>query len=427
MPASPRQRVSLLTYASFLFGSRRAIETILVARGVFPLALLLTISAGFAREYDGEYLVAEPWYVLVPLVVALAMGTVLWLVLMAASRYFLPPDAAPGRVYAGFLTCYLLTAPMAWLYAVPYERWLSELDATRWNLWTLSAVSAWRVLLITRVAAILFRRSFWAMLAPVLLFASSAVVIALAASIRLPEFMAGVRMSDVEELVLKMTGSWFTLALLSWPVWAIGTTVAAMAKPEQLAPAADVSRDAKPAAAWIVAVIASVLVWGPLLPGPQSEQGLRYQVESRFARHEIAAALRQMSSHEQAEFPPHWRPPPLGFREFRSLTIVDVIEHFSETEPADWVREPYFESLSRILSAPRGALFVIAEEDWPRLVESLRRLPEGPAVACEAYGALKRWSTSDGFGDCVAELLDLAWQSGCPEALLNAAMGPGER
>ena len=48
------QRISLLTYIAFLFGSRRAIEAILSAHGVLPIAVLLTVSAGLAREYDGE-------------------------------------------------------------------------------------------------------------------------------------------------------------------------------------------------------------------------------------------------------------------------------------------------------------------------------------------------------------------------------------
>lgn len=96
------QRVSLLSYVAFLFGARRAIEAVLSARAVFPLAVLLTISAGFAREYDGEYLVAEPWYVLVPLAVALAMGTVLFLVLLATSWRFHPPGVSGGRSICSF-------------------------------------------------------------------------------------------------------------------------------------------------------------------------------------------------------------------------------------------------------------------------------------------------------------------------------------
>src|SRR5262245_10759862 len=115
MAVGADQRVSLCTYIAFLFGSRRAIESVLTARGVFPLAVLLTISAGLAREYDGEYLVAEPWYVFVPLVVALGMATALWLVLLATSWRFLPIGVPGYRAYLQFLTCYLLTAPMAWL------------------------------------------------------------------------------------------------------------------------------------------------------------------------------------------------------------------------------------------------------------------------------------------------------------------------
>ena len=412
------QRVSLLSYVAFLFGARRAIEAVLSARAVFPLAVLLTISAGFAREYDGEYLVAEPWYVLVPLAVALAMGTVLFLVLLATSWRFHPPGASGGRTYLQFLTCYLLTAPLAWLYAIPYERMFNELDATRCNLWTLSLVSAWRVLLITRIASIQFRRHFLAMLAPVMLFASTAAVIALGARIRLPEIMAGVRMSDMQQLIHQATDMWFMAALFTWPIWALLAVVAATARPGDSRPVSDETRRAKPNASWILAAVASVLVWALFLSGPQREQGLRYEVERLFARKEIANGLRLVTAHEQSEFPPHWQPPPVGYREFPDLSLTDVIEHFSANEPPDWVREPYFEKLTRVLSAHHGA-YLISETDWPRLVDALHRLPEGPTVACDAYAAMKLWWEGDRIGDCVSELLELARQNRCPEALMD--------
>ena len=55
-----------------------------------------------------------------------------------------------------------MTAPLAWLYAIPYERFLSPVGATRANLWTLGLVAAWRVLLIIRVLVVLlsYRRLF---------------------------------------------------------------------------------------------------------------------------------------------------------------------------------------------------------------------------------------------------------------------------
>src|SRR5262245_57749724 len=65
----------------FLIGQRGAIETAArQGRRLVWIALLLVVSAGLAREYDGEDLLARPWFVLAPLAVSLPMALTLWTV-----------------------------------------------------------------------------------------------------------------------------------------------------------------------------------------------------------------------------------------------------------------------------------------------------------------------------------------------------------
>ncbi len=59
--------MSIITILRFLVGDRDAILNIASSRGAIWIGLLLVLSAGFPREYDGEDLLHEPWHLLLPL------------------------------------------------------------------------------------------------------------------------------------------------------------------------------------------------------------------------------------------------------------------------------------------------------------------------------------------------------------------------
>jgi hypothetical protein len=54
------------TLIQYLFGNRRAIVDIANCRHAVWLGMLMVLSAGFAREYDGEDLLHDPWHLLMP-------------------------------------------------------------------------------------------------------------------------------------------------------------------------------------------------------------------------------------------------------------------------------------------------------------------------------------------------------------------------
>ena len=58
--------MTLGTLARYLIGDRTAILTLVRQRGALLVGALLVLSAGFAREYDGEDLWHEPWHLLLP-------------------------------------------------------------------------------------------------------------------------------------------------------------------------------------------------------------------------------------------------------------------------------------------------------------------------------------------------------------------------
>lgn len=171
---------------------RAAIERALSTRGLLALGLVLVASAALAREYDAEFIPHNPMVLAVPFVASAAAAFLLFVVLwFAAARKGWPgnqpapfspaPDAPRASfwpMFGRFLGVFWLTAPMAWLYGIPFERMLPELAAAEANLWMLAFVATWRVAVMVRVAQVMFGFSLWQALVLVLFFGDVAVLAA---------------------------------------------------------------------------------------------------------------------------------------------------------------------------------------------------------------------------------------------------------
>src|SRR5262245_33154150 len=70
--------MGILMLVRYLCGSRDAIQTIAGNRHAPWIGLLFVLSAGFAREYDGEDLLHEPWYVVIPVGASLVTSFLLF-------------------------------------------------------------------------------------------------------------------------------------------------------------------------------------------------------------------------------------------------------------------------------------------------------------------------------------------------------------
>ena len=169
---------------------RAAIERALSTRGLLALGPVFVASAALAREYDAEFIPHNPIVLAVPFVASAAAAFLLFVVLwFAAARKgwpgnqpapFAPGPEAPRAsfwpMFGRFLGVFWLTAPMAWLYGVPFERMLPELAAAEANLWMLAFVATWRVAVMVRVAQVMFGFSLWQALVLVLFFSDLAVL-----------------------------------------------------------------------------------------------------------------------------------------------------------------------------------------------------------------------------------------------------------
>jgi hypothetical protein len=275
-----------------------------------------------------------------------------------------------------------MTAPLAWLYAVPYERFLSPGNAVRANFLTLALVAAWRVALMVRVVSVLSRRSVQSSLFLVMAFADAAAVLAV---YLVPKpavsFMGGIRLSDSEQVVLEATLLVACFSINLAPVWLIGGVIAFFSEDPvwQVSPARAKPLSAEPGI-WILTVL-SVVVWLPILPWTQAEQRLRSQVEQDLKADRIAEALDVMSAHAPHDFPPQWEPPPHMGYEHPSPNILDVMAVVLDRGPADWVRTLYVDKLRRYIG--ERYFFENHGYELAPLLRILERLPEGPDIVVD--------------------------------------------
>jgi hypothetical protein len=388
--------MSVLTLLRYLIGDREAILQIASNRHALWVGFLFVISAGFAREYDGEDLLHEPWYLVLPLGASLASSFLLFTVSYGVA-------IAKGESWSRFLPRYLsflglfwLTAPQAWLYAIPYERFLSPLEATRMNLITLAVVSLWRVALMVRVLRVLFNFWYAASLCLVMLFAD-AVALVLLTFLPFPliDVMGGLHLSAGQRLTQEVAVSVCLLGGCSLPLWLLGGGICLY-----LSPARWVSERAMPQrlqTGLIVLAFTSVLIWAAILPFTQPEQQHRREVERAYEAGDLDQALALLSSHSEDDYPPHWQPPGPRAGTFRRTfrpgrEWAAVIDRVSADDVAPWVQRRY---IDRVRGLPQRLFYSHDRDALPALGRALSRTAEGRALIEELKADPKRQEIVD--------------------------------
>lgn len=383
----------LASIPKFLIGDREAIKDIAKSQDGLAVGLLLVLAAGFAREYDAEYLIKEPWHVLIPLGASLVAS---FLFFAMAYGIGLRRGIGPvrfGSAYRSFLALFWMTAPLALLYAIPFQRFCHSYGATVANLWMLRIVSVWRVALMTRVVSVFFGCSIAAALWCVMLVADIAMLIALKV-VGLPviSFMGGIHLSDTADLINNAAIAVLVPGVLSLPVWVIGVYVIARKSQPQWT-VIDLARSPRTTRVPTIVAACSVLVWFIVLPYTQAEQRLRYMTESHLRNGQIAEGLAIMSEHRQSDFPPLWDPPLRpGFRGHEP-GVRDVMLAILDTEPAEWVKTVYTNKFGRWLGVEarspwegmrrRHRWISMESDEFEDLLSILERIPEGPQFAEE--------------------------------------------
>jgi len=272
----------LRTLGRYLIGDRAAILELASDRRALAVGAIFVLSAALAREYDSAQLAEQPWRLLLPFAASLAASFILFLI-TCGKLFTREKDRPPFlSAYRSFLTLFWFTAPMAWLYAVPYEQFLAPADAVRANLLTLALVSIWRVALITRVVTVLTAYRLRTALVLVLAFGATIATGLAIANFSKPviDIMGGVAEPTESEKVMRgVTWSTTCLGLLAVPVlWILGLVFLSGEKPVWQPHLGDESPRRPSYGIWILAG-ASVLLFAALLPGMQRGNFLRARAE----------------------------------------------------------------------------------------------------------------------------------------------------
>jgi hypothetical protein len=305
--------LTLGTLGRYLIGNKNAIETIAGNRGGLLIGFLFCFSAALARHYDGRDLTRQPWFLLAPagasILTSLIIFAAVYFVSSIRSRTLIPNI---GSSYLSFLGLYWMTAPLAWLYGIPYERFLNEVAAAQANIWTLELVSIWRVLVICRVVSILTPCLF---LAAFLVVGSVSLALVCTAMsfgrVPLINVMGGVHVPASVEPVASLylfVGFYGFFGLLVAGIGVLRLLIT-VDRDWTLAGFRAAQNRGVGKSLPLLAVLVS-LGFCMVLPYTQREQRLRFEVESDLRTGKIEGAIRTLASHQRSEFPPQWTPPP---------------------------------------------------------------------------------------------------------------------
>lgn len=398
-------RLTPATLVRFLLGGPASIAQVATSRGSLPLGAILVLSAALAREYDHADLLHQPWWLLVPLAASVVSSLLLYLLVAGVARRRSSTMPTFWRGYGSLLACYWLTAPLAWLYAIPVERFLSEVDAARANLTLLALVAAWRVLVITRVVQVLFQTGWFAAFWLVMLFADTLVLVVLYfAPLPIFNIMGGIRLSEAEAVISETSLLVGFFAAISWPLWLGGCLVVASRERNwRWFEPVPTEPPGVAASSWLLAIGATALGF-LMLPWTQPAQQLRYRVERAMTEGRIAEGLQIMSQHQADEFPPHWAPPPyLGYADPQP-PLLEVLAAFASENPAPWVRESFVNKLHVVIPNWYFAWSVQSASEKDRWLTVIESLPERPEIVRRHASVLELAIEQESSPDMVARL-----------------------
>lgn len=384
----------------FLLGSRAAV---LDAAAGWRVALvagaLLVLSAGLARNYDGEDLRSEPWWLLGPYAASIITSLGLFCIykLLAAGK----GATLPARLYVPFLALYWLTAPLAWLYGVPYEKFLSPVDAVLANAATLAVVALWRVLLMARVAQVLLGCSLRSAVLVDLWFGIAAIWLAsLLGPKPVLDVMGGLRLSDVERVRAELVLGTLFWGLLATIVLAVPAILAArrMRLP-RLAELASVGPSPRAGvhgtgrawtAAWLAAL--AVVAWVPALVVEQPRQRHAWRVHTAIDTGRFDEAATLLADATPERMPAGWHVPIGGAYMDRQERLNGMLGGVERSPPRvpPWVRRQLVDTAGDSLItwgyAPRG-------QAWAEILDGYRAdiAASTPREYREGNARLLRW------------------------------------
>jgi len=395
-----------LTVFLYLFGHAGAIRRIASSPISVPVGILFVFSAGVARNYDQTWFGDSLWWLFGPLVFSLFSGA--WLYLFVAplwngrkaedqsstqEEYWRRPvwKAIPfpaWRHLIPFYGLFWMTAPIAWLYAIPVERWFDPVTAARWNVGFLTVVSVWRILLMSRVVAvtadILFVRALGRVLLPATI---EVMVLGFFTSLgpRLMAGMAGLRNSPAEDVLLNALSMSVTLAFFA----SIAALLIGFLYRKTPSRTAAWDPEASPGSRqfpYILLLLVAGFCWWMSIQ-PQREQRLTREAKQLVMKKDWPGLVAFLSAHSKEEFAPAVPLPPTAWEMWHVDALPLVLAQLTPQTPV-WVRELYVGYTDAVLEQPQGRHW-LEKPDLAKALQAAREVPEVKAMAIRHAEALK--------------------------------------
>ena len=368
--------MNLWTALRFVFGNAGAIREVARSQAALWTGIVLVLLTGIARNYDQTFFLESPMWLIGPLAFSFFSGSFLyWILIRGFAKRHFPEENRNEKQWTTFMALFWMTAPVAWLYAIPVERFLDAYRAAQANIALLAIVSLWRVLLLGRILSVLFAVQFWRALAWVLVAAALEVIVVLfvgafssgSLSRRILAGMAGMRNAPEETLLNSVLGfvwGW------SWAGLIVGLVLGLRYFRKTIPPLPKLLPGKM---AWVQLTIVAG-IWAVIAIGPQKEQHGFSSHAALIHKGAYSEALAFLGQHKQSDFPPCRRlePNPYEDRVWHDLpTTVGLLK--PDTRP--WIRQVYLGHLSVMVSHYHSAYDSLT--NVAAMLSAIEQLPEG--------------------------------------------------
>lgn len=355
----------------FLVGNRGAIERIAGSWWSLLVGALLVVTAGIARNYDHLDLLRNPEWVWGPFAASFISSVLVFGVVSPYLRLWKVREEGTG--YLSFMCIYWMTAPCAWLYAIPVEAVTDLVTATKWNIAFLAVVSVWRVVLVTRALVVLTGAGLGTCLVAVLFPASAVMCVgSFAKGVSLVGIMGGVRLPPHTELLQDAADVTMVLSFVACVFLLLWMIVSKFdwGRRKFAERPLPWRRERVPRGSLVLALAVLMTGFGAVVP-VQVKVQRNHRLEMLILNGDYGGAIDYASGFQREEFSAiHYLPPdPFGYpwgnrREYQAL-----LGAFDGSE-AEWLRELWMDQYVESLLAARHGM--LSEEQ----VALLKRFPE---------------------------------------------------
>jgi hypothetical protein len=358
----------------YLFGYRGAIERVAAARFAWLIGALLVLTAGIARNYDHLDLLREPEWFIGPF--AASMVSVGFIFIWLYGTLNLRKVGGFWRQFGTFLVLAWLTAPCAWLYAIPIEAMTDIVTATKWNIAFLAIVAFWRVAIIVRAVSVLtgvrWFRALPLVLAPA---AIEAMIGSFFEGLSLVGIMGGIRLPPETQLLVQAAG--FTSVVSFWLmiICIIASFIVRGVANQSL------YRNTSAASKSVFSLSVLILIaWSILAMIIRPQIANRYHLKELIEAHNYEGAIAFASGKTREDFPRHHYLPP----EPKSWFPFQLLVLLPPDAPA-WLREEWVNNAIESLKMRSH----LNQEDWEKISKLYPEIPRAIELHAEELRSRK--------------------------------------